>query len=430
MTLPSGSMAQEPLVITELLPESIKGEEQVSRIATAVEQVSFDPGLATVLRRFLEESSDPPEPVLGALANELHVDDWDPSWSNAQKQRRIKASLEWHEEKGTPNGIRETLRRGSLDQVRIFEQWVEPSWVLLATSFQFDDTELDSGNDRTDRDLTVSGEADLVSVPRVDSNGHLTWGERYALPQFLPDGGLAPNDYWVAIRPGFGPASEWSQLIDLSERVAARRAALLAPSVAPTRNSTSVVSGKYNDGVLIESPSGELLIGELLPSGSWALSAWVDLVTSDMDAGGALLSAHRNPATYAQLRRDQSTTDFELRVVVNGATIGTAPVTSLADGERYLTLSYNGTHLMAFEGGALLASIETDVFSSAWQPAVGSRPGSSNADPTAFSNLVFSEVMFWRTHPSEAQMTDQPTRATESPAEEASVWPAVPYDRY
>lgn len=108
--------------VRELLPESIRHDETIKAAAAGL-----DAGTAEILaavRRlsFWEYLDDLSGPILSHLAARLHVDLWDPAWSDAQKRLAIRDSIAIHKYKGTPWAV-ETLLRPLADVT--LQEWFE-----------------------------------------------------------------------------------------------------------------------------------------------------------------------------------------------------------------------------------------------------------------------------------------------------------------
>lgn len=86
-----------------LLPLSSTQLERNLSLATA-RVADFDPPIDLVRR-----AQDIPEKFLPWLAWELSVDDWDNSWTVAQKRNVIEQSVEIHRRKGTFGAVRRAL---------------------------------------------------------------------------------------------------------------------------------------------------------------------------------------------------------------------------------------------------------------------------------------------------------------------------------
>jgi len=351
-------MAQTPVDISGVLPGSISEDDQVQDMATAVAVATMDPALPKVLRRHIDELSEPPHEVLDAIARHFDADVWDEDWDKGQKRENLRTILRWHELKGTPEGLRLTFERDGVPDSRIFEEWPRlEQWLYYQDQRRLDETALDT-------------EA-LDFEPN----------------SFFRDASLSTWEYWAALRPGWGPGADFKRAADLTERTSAIRVGLKVPSVEPAADVTTSAGGRYSagEGFSVDGPDGELVVGEGLTASQWAISAWADVSAASMDAGGVLVAAHRNRASHAAIRRSGSTTEFELHVQTGGTDHYISPSFTLG-GWHYLTLRRDGSEIAALDGDRLLASATVPKFSSAWQPAIGSRPGSSNYGPDRHAN--------------------------------------------
>jgi len=108
--------------VQELLPESIRHDEQIRAAAAGV-----DAGTAEILSAirglsFWERLDELSGPILSHLAARLHVDLWDPAWSDAQKRLAIRTSIAIHKYKGTLWAV-ETLLAPLADVT--MQEWFE-----------------------------------------------------------------------------------------------------------------------------------------------------------------------------------------------------------------------------------------------------------------------------------------------------------------
>jgi len=360
----------------------------------------MDPALPKVLRRYIGELSGPPHAVLDAIARHFDADVWDEDWPKGRKQENLRTILRWHELKGTPEGLRLTFERDGVPESRIFEEWPRlQQWLAYQDQRRLDETTLDT-------------EA-LDFEPN----------------SFFRDASLSTWEYWAAIRPGWGPGSEYKRAVDLTERASASRVALKVPSVPPSRGATSTADGRYSagSGFSVDGSDGELVVGEGLTPRRWAISAWADVTAGKMASDGVLVAAHRNRANHAAIRRSGSTSGFELHVSINGNAHYVSPPFTLG-GWHYLTLCRDGDEIAVYDEDALLASATVPNFSVAWRPAIGSRPGSSNHSSDRHANTRFSDVMLWRRAPTEAEIAEQAGQEISLAATTAGGWPAFPSD--
>jgi len=119
-----------------------------------------------------------------------------------------------------------------------------------------------------------------------------------------------------------------------------------------------------------------------------------------MDPDGKLLTADRNRAGHAAIRRSGSTTEFELHVQTGGTDHYISPSFTLS-GWHYLTLRRDESKIAALDGDRLLASATVPEF---------------------------SNVKLMRQAPAEAEIAEQATRDLSLAATTAGVWPAFPSD--
>lgn len=110
------------VLVQELLPESIRHDETIRAAAAGV-----DAGTAEILAAvrglsLWERLDELSGPILSHLAARLHVDLWDPAWSDAQKRLAIRTSIAIHKYKGTPWAV-ETLLKPLADVT--LQEWFE-----------------------------------------------------------------------------------------------------------------------------------------------------------------------------------------------------------------------------------------------------------------------------------------------------------------
>jgi phage tail P2-like protein len=405
-----------PIDISALIPESLSGDAQVQRIAEVAAQVDLDPALPTLLREHLVTRDEPPAAILAAIANDLHVDDWDPSWTTQEAKLALREAVQWHRFKGTPESIRWTLIRAGVEHSRIFEPWIVRAWFLLATSYRFDDTALDT------RSLdTLNG-----SLRRHQGLGP-TARYRSPLKAFWPDESLERHQYWVALRPGWGPAAAAQDTVDSAERLSADRQALKVPATSLTTSGTSVTSdGKHGDALTV--PDGaDAEIDEGPNPGAWALSGWVYVDDSAMDPAAVLLSVAAGPDNRIAIERDHSNA-FVLAATSGGTDLFTEGPFSLPDGWHYLTLKRDDNICAAVtaEGGSATTRANAgDPFRVGpdWRPQLLSAKGGGQNAGTRIS-----DHMLWRATPTDKQLVDQAARQLSITADRSGVWPAFPRD--
>ena len=98
------------LSLSDITPDSIAGDPQVSSLITAL-----DPELQEISRASLEplimsRIDELPENVIDLLAWQLHVDFYDLAGTLKMKREAVKGSILWHMHKGTQWAILEALR--------------------------------------------------------------------------------------------------------------------------------------------------------------------------------------------------------------------------------------------------------------------------------------------------------------------------------
>ena len=76
----------------------------------------------------------------------------------------------------------------------------------------------------------------------------------------------------------------------------------------------------------------------------------------------------------------------------------------------------------------LTCNSNPDVEPDRRDPAIGSRPGSSNHSSDRHANTRFSDVMLWRRAPTEAEIAEQAGQEISLAATTAGGWPAFPSD--
>jgi len=383
--------------VRDILTDSIRDDEGVSGIAEAARQPTFTLPSAKVLRRYLDTVAAPPEPILDAIAVALHVEDYDDTWTTSQKQSRLRDAIRWHRLKGTPRGIVFSLERKGVPYTRIFEKWGLTPFLQLETSVRFDETTLDT----------------------------------QPLDQFQPgsyynDDSLTSFEYWVALRPGWGPANDYQEAIEQSGRAATRRLSLQVPTVSTTRTGTSVTqNGKFDEAIDI--PDGATYDVDEGPNrGGWALSSWVYVDPTDMDADGVLLTVNLGSGNRVELRRDGTTSSFELIARYGGMTVFDSAAFSLTTGWHYLTLRRDDDSLSALDEDVTLAQdTRTERERLDWTPALGYRPDTSGAH----ANTRYSAPFLWRKAPSDSELTEQASRPFSFSPTSVGTWPSYPIDR-
>lgn len=95
--------------LSDLLPDSIKHDEQVVAAAAAL-----DGELAAVTEAIKEtilltRIDELPESVIDLLAWQWHVDFYDTSLPVEKKRDFVKQTVSWHKRKGTPQAVQEML---------------------------------------------------------------------------------------------------------------------------------------------------------------------------------------------------------------------------------------------------------------------------------------------------------------------------------
>jgi phage tail P2-like protein len=384
--------------IKPLLPEPIRRDEEATRIAEAASEPSFEPSKATVLRWHIDQASDPPHPVLDSLAVALDVDIWKPSWGKTEKRRVLRRSIQAHRNEGTPREIVRRIDRSDQKVVGLFERLTPTCYMRARTGKTFDDSQLDE-----------------EALDPFQVGPHINLDET-----------IGEQEWWIAVRPGWGETKRRGRWARTVERLSPERLGVLVPSLSPANANTTATQGRYSDdGISIEAPGGAYGCSERANRGHWAWSAQVDLEVSAMQQDGVLVAVERDADNRYEVRRSGAGPDLELRALQNG-TEKVSETFFLSDGWQYLTLRRDGDLIEALSGGVVLAS---GTFSGRagpkWRPALGYRP--SEGDRHA--NLVFSDQILWRSAPSDETLAGQARRNTHLAREQAGAWRALPSDR-
>lgn len=79
--------------------------------------------------RLLWDAQRCPLQQLPWLAWSLSVDEWDESWTEAQKRAHVLGSIALHRKKGTPWAVKEALRRAGLERVQLIEKPSGAHWA-------------------------------------------------------------------------------------------------------------------------------------------------------------------------------------------------------------------------------------------------------------------------------------------------------------
>lgn len=384
--------------IEPLLPEPIRRDEEAIRIATAASEPSFEPSKATVLRWHIDQASDPPHPVLDSLAVALDVDIWRPSWGKTEKRRVLRRSIQAHRNEGTPREIVRRIDRSDQKVVGLFERLTPTCYMRARTGETFDDGQLD------EEALDPFGVAPHINIDET----------------------IGEQEWWIAVRPGWGRAERRGRWARTAERLGPERLGVLVPSLPPETANTVATQGRYSDdGISIEAPDGAYECLGRANRGHWAWSAQAHLDVPAMQEDGVLLAVERDADNRYEVRRSGSSSDLELRALQGGKE-EVSETFSLSDGWQYLTLRREGDLIEALTGGVVLAS---GTFSGSaglkWRPALGYRP--SEGDRHA--NLVFSDQILWRSAPSDETLAGQARRDVQLAPEQAGAWRALPSDR-
>lgn len=114
-------MSDQPITSALLPPNQ-------TMLETALANASAMPHTPEVLR-LLWDAQRCPLPQLPWLAWALSVDEWDDSWSEAQKRAQVLGSIALHRKKGTPWAVKEALRRAGLERVQLTEKPENAHWA-------------------------------------------------------------------------------------------------------------------------------------------------------------------------------------------------------------------------------------------------------------------------------------------------------------
>ncbi|MEN6371906.1 MAG: phage tail protein I [Armatimonadota bacterium] len=94
----------------ELLPESIKGDDQLMAVCDALDQQMTDIAEdIEVYLPFLPNLDNIPERIVDLLAWQYHVDDYDPAADIAIKRGRVMSAIADHRIQGTPKAVKNVL---------------------------------------------------------------------------------------------------------------------------------------------------------------------------------------------------------------------------------------------------------------------------------------------------------------------------------
>ena len=70
-----------------------------------------------------------PEALLPWLAWTASVDEWDETWTEAQKRAQVLGSIAMHRKKGTPWAVKQALMRAGLERVQLIERPEGAHWA-------------------------------------------------------------------------------------------------------------------------------------------------------------------------------------------------------------------------------------------------------------------------------------------------------------
>lgn len=106
-----------------ILPTILQEDERLNAAAKALERALADLSNAALEGLFLPRLDVLPSELLNALANQYHVDFFEPNMSDAEKRALIRDAIHWHRRKGTPSAVEEIMRKIYID-ARV-QEWYE-----------------------------------------------------------------------------------------------------------------------------------------------------------------------------------------------------------------------------------------------------------------------------------------------------------------
>ena len=129
------------------IPAVLAADERLSAARTALETLLA--ALSTDARQalFLPRLNLLTGAILDILANQYHVDFYDPNMTDEIKRRLIRDAIGWHRRKGTPSAVEEIAR--TMFNTAYVEEWFEyggaPYFFRLVQDISSDDEDSDRG---------------------------------------------------------------------------------------------------------------------------------------------------------------------------------------------------------------------------------------------------------------------------------------------